>query len=71
MNREAVARKRQAHNTGVLLSEKGERLVLAVRIRGVNGVPPKAKKTLELLRLLQVVVDVSLDCRLITVYLFV
>lgn len=49
-----MKKRRQVHNDRVLLSESSSRLVFAIRIRGINGVPPKPKKILELLRLLQV-----------------
>ena len=55
-----MTRKRQAHQDKIFLSESGQRLVLVVRIRGINGVPPKPKKTMELLRLRQVVFFLSL-----------
>lgn len=43
-----------AHNKGVLISNNSNRLVFVIRIRGINEVPPKPKKILELFRLLQV-----------------
>ena len=55
IHRDIIARKRQAHQDKIFLSESGQRLVLVVRIRGINGVPPKPKKIMELLRLRQVV----------------
>ena len=55
-----MTRKRQAHQDKIFLSESGQRLVLVVRIRGINGVPPKPKKIMELLRLRQVVFLLSL-----------
>ena len=54
-HRDIITRKRQAHQDKIFLSESGQRLVLVVRIRGINGVPPKPKKIMELLRLRQVV----------------
>ena len=54
MEKVELRRKQQNHKDRVLLSEKGERLVFVIRIRGVNSVPPKPKKVLELFRLLQV-----------------
>ena len=53
--RDRIRRKRQAHRDSEFLREKGERLVFVIRIRGVNEVPPKPRKILELFRLLQVV----------------
>lgn len=43
-----------AHNNGFLISDNSQRLIFVIRIRGVNEVPPKPKKVLELFRLLQV-----------------
>ena len=44
IHRDIITRKRQAHQDKIFLSESGQRLVLVVRIRGINGVPPKPKK---------------------------
>ena len=49
MEREEIRKKRQARRDSVFLTEKGERLVFVIRIRGVNEV-----KILELFRLIQV-----------------
>lgn len=38
----------------MLISNNSNRLVFVIRIRGINEVPPKSKKILELFRLLQV-----------------
>ena len=54
MEREEIRKKRQARRDSVFLAEKGERLVFVIRIRGVNEVPPKPRKILELFRLIQV-----------------
>lgn len=43
-----------ARNKGLLISNNSNRLVFVIRIRGINEVPPKPKKVLELFRLLQV-----------------
>ena len=54
MEREEIRKKRQARRDSVFLTEQGERLVFVIRIRGVNEVPPKPRKILELFRLIQV-----------------
>lgn len=63
MEKEEIQRKRAAHNDKIYLAEQEERLVFVIRVRGVNGVPPKPKKIMELLRLLQVRSVSFLDCR--------
>ena len=54
MEREEIRKKRQARRDCVFLTEKGEHLVFVIRIRGVNEVPSKPRKILELFRLIQV-----------------
>merc|ERR1712000_247211 len=49
--KQAVAERRQARN---YYREPDAKLAFVVRIRGINQVPPKVKKILRLLRLLQV-----------------
>jgi len=46
--------KRQAKNAGNFFVEPEAKVVLAVRIRGINAVGPKTKKILQLLRLRQI-----------------
>ena len=48
-----------ARNKGLLISNNSNRLVFVIRIRGINEVPPKPKKVLELFRLLQVSLNES------------
>jgi large subunit ribosomal protein L7e len=52
--KQAVAARRQARKTGNFFREPDAKLAFVVRIRGINQVPPKVKKILRLLRLLQV-----------------
>ncbi|MDO2281014.1 uL30 family ribosomal protein, partial [Escherichia coli] len=51
---QAVAARRQARRVGNFYREPDAKLVFVIRIRGINQVPPKTKKILRLLRLLQV-----------------
>ncbi len=52
--KQAVAARRQARKSGNFYREPDAKLAFVVRIRGINQVPPKVKKILRLLRLLQV-----------------
>ena len=52
--KQAVAERRQARNIGNYYREPEAKVAFVVRIRGINQVPPKVKKILRLLRLLQV-----------------
>merc|ERR1712169_87859 len=52
--KQAVAERRQARKAGNYYREPDAKLAFVVRIRGINQVPPKVKKILRLLRLLQV-----------------
>jgi hypothetical protein len=52
--KQAVAARRQARRAGNFYREPDAKLVFVVRIRGINQVPPKTKKILRLLRLIQV-----------------
>ncbi|CBK23121.2 uncharacterized protein [Blastocystis hominis] len=52
--KEEIERNRMARNKGLLISNNSNRLVFVIRIRGINEVPPKPKKVLELFRLLQI-----------------
>jgi len=45
---------KQAKINGDLYSEADPKLIVAIRIRGINGVSPKIKKILKLLRLRQI-----------------
>ncbi|ENY65555.1 60S ribosomal protein L7, putative, partial [Entamoeba histolytica HM-1:IMSS-A] len=46
--------KRNAEINGDLYAEADPKLIVAIRIRGINGVSPKIKKILKLLRLRQI-----------------
>mmetsp|Transcript_2963 Transcript_2963/g.9073 ORF Transcript_2963/g.9073 Transcript_2963/m.9073 type:complete len:245 (+) Transcript_2963:127-861(+) len=49
-----VESRRQAKNEGKLFVPEGAKVVFAMRIRGINGVAPKERKILQLLRLRQI-----------------
>lgn len=51
---QAVSARRQARRAGNFYREPDAKLAFVIRIRGINQVPPKTKKILRLLRLLQV-----------------
>ncbi|KAA8499623.1 60S ribosomal protein L7-4 [Porphyridium purpureum] len=51
--RSVIEKKREAKAAGAIYVPAGEKLVFAIRIRGINKVPPKEKKILRLLRLRQ------------------
>jgi large subunit ribosomal protein L7e len=52
--RELIRARRTAKNAGYFFVEPEAKLALVVRIRGINGVDPKTKKILQLLRLRQI-----------------
>ena len=54
MERDLIAKRREAHNEGKYFVEGEGRIAIVVRIRGINQVSPKVKKTLQLLRLRQI-----------------
>ena len=54
MDADLIAKRREAHNKGEYFVEGEGRLAIVVRIRGINQVSPKVKKTLQLLRLRQI-----------------
>lgn len=49
-----VAARRQAKDTGRLYLEPEAKLAFVIRIRGINGVDPRTRKILQLLRLRQI-----------------
>ncbi len=49
-----MLRSRQARKAGNFYREPDAKLAFVIRIRGINQVPPKTKKILRLLRLLQI-----------------
>jgi len=49
--RELIRQRRTAKNAGYFFLEPEPRLAVVVRIRGINGVEPKTRKILQLLRL--------------------
>ncbi|CDH59475.1 60s ribosomal protein l7 [Lichtheimia corymbifera JMRC:FSU:9682] len=52
--RKEVALRRQAKANGNFYVPAQPKLLLVVRIRGINNIPPKPRKVLQLLRLLQI-----------------
>mmetsp|Transcript_21307 Transcript_21307/g.36620 ORF Transcript_21307/g.36620 Transcript_21307/m.36620 type:complete len:245 (-) Transcript_21307:254-988(-) len=54
MDREIVEKKRAAKAEGKFYVPGGAKVVFAFRIRGINGLPPKERKILQLLRLRQI-----------------
>jgi large subunit ribosomal protein L7e len=54
IERDTIRYKRQAKNNGNLYVEPAAKVLLVVRIRGINSMAPKTKKILQLLRLRQV-----------------
>lgn len=52
--RSEIRMRRQAKNAGNLYIADAPKLVLAIRIKGINRVAPKVKKVLQLLRLRQI-----------------
>lgn len=52
--REQIRLKRQARKAGNFYVSPEARLILILRIRGINGVSPKVRKILQLFRLLQI-----------------
>jgi 60S ribosomal protein uL30 len=52
--REQIRLKRQARKAGNFYVSPEAKLILIVRIRGINGVSPKVRKILQLFRLLQI-----------------
>ncbi|CDS12542.1 hypothetical protein LRAMOSA04736 [Lichtheimia ramosa] len=52
--RKEVALRRQAKSNGNFYVPAQPKLLLVVRIRGINNIPPKPRKVLQLLRLLQI-----------------
>ena len=53
MEREEIRLRREARNTGSYYVEPESKLAFVIRIKGINKIPPKPKKILQLLRLLQ------------------
>jgi large subunit ribosomal protein L7e len=52
--RDQVRLRRQAKNTGQFYVPPEDKVLLVIRVRGINAVSPKVKKVLQLLRLRQV-----------------
>lgn len=52
--REIIEKKRSARADGSFFVEAQSKLVFVVRIKGINKIPPKPRKVLQLLRLLQI-----------------
>eukprot|EP00186_Timspurckia_oligopyrenoides_P000445 CAMPEP_0182445216 /NCGR_PEP_ID=MMETSP1172-20130603/3423_1 /TAXON_ID=708627 /ORGANISM="Timspurckia oligopyrenoides, Strain CCMP3278" /LENGTH=243 /DNA_ID=CAMNT_0024640947 /DNA_START=38 /DNA_END=769 /DNA_ORIENTATION=- len=52
--RALIEAKREAKLAGNFYLPPGPKVVLAIRIRGINGLPPKERKILQLLRLRQI-----------------
>ncbi|ODQ82863.1 hypothetical protein BABINDRAFT_170001 [Babjeviella inositovora NRRL Y-12698] len=53
-DRAIIAAKREAKAAGSYYVDAQEKLVLVVRIKGINKIPPKPRKVMQLLRLLQI-----------------
>jgi len=53
IERSAIRLRRQARSTGDFYREPEAKLAFVIRIRGINGVDPRTKKILQLLRLRQ------------------
>lgn len=53
-NRELIAKRRTAKQSNTFYVEAEPRVVFVIRIRGINGVSPKVRKALQLLRLRQI-----------------
>jgi len=54
IERSLIENRRQAKNQGTFFVEPEAKVVFVIRIRGINGVSPKVKKALQLLRLRQI-----------------
>ncbi len=54
--RNVIRMRREAKKHGNFFMEPEPKLVLVVRIKGINGVDPKTRKILQLMRLRQVVI---------------
>eukprot|EP00052_Salpingoeca_macrocollata_P004428 m.41251 g.41251 ORF g.41251 m.41251 type:complete len:276 (+) comp14207_c0_seq2:1178-2005(+) len=54
LEREQIRLARQARNSGNFYVPPEAKLAFVIRIRGINGVSPKVRKVLQLLRLLQI-----------------
>lgn len=54
LEREEVAKQRSARAAGNYYVPAEPKLALVIRIRGINGIPPKPRKVLQLLRLRQI-----------------
>jgi len=54
MERAVIAKRRTAKQTNTFYVEAEPKVVFVIRIRGINGVSPKVKKALQLLRLRQI-----------------
>jgi len=54
MERNLIESRRRAKNQGTYFVEPEAKVVFVIRIRGINGVSPKVKKALQLLRLRQI-----------------
>jgi len=52
--RDLIGKRRLARNTGCFFVEAEPKVALVIRIRGINGVSPKVRKCLQLLRLRQI-----------------
>lgn len=53
-DRELITLRRMARNTGSFFREPEPKLAIVIRIRGINGVDPKTKSILRILRLRQI-----------------
>lgn len=54
MDREVASKRRSARAAGNFYVPDEPKLALVIRIRGINGIPPKPRKVLQLLRLRQI-----------------
>ena len=54
LEREEASKRRAARNAGNYYVPAEPKLALVIRIRGINGIPPKPRKVLQLLRLRQI-----------------
>ena len=54
MEKDVVEKRREAKKTGNFYMEPEPKLMLVIRIKGINAVPPKTRKILQLMRLRQV-----------------
>jgi len=54
LERDVIAKRRTAKQTNTFYVEAEPKVVFVIRIRGINGVSPKVRKALQLLRLRQI-----------------